>query len=312
MTRMMRAAVIAASNLPPVLQNFPMPLAQEGATLVRVETAGLGGWDVLGAYRLGVQFPCVIRGEGVGRRPDGRRVYFGERSVAPFGAWAEWTLVPSEEVWDVPDEVDDALAIAMGIAGTGALLPLERAQIKPGERVLILGATGTLGQIALQLARILGAGYVVGAARDAAALGRLRERGLADAVVALGSNDDAQALRDVAGDGFDVVLDGVCGPPLLAALKATRWGARIITIGTGAGREIHLSIADLLFRTLSCVGTGQHSAVDREATWRRLLLMAKVHQIRFDHVSYGLSDLPTAWAAQVAGPHAKITATMAR
>ncbi len=308
----MRAAVIAARNLPPVLQEFPMPLAQEGATLVRVETAGLGGWDVLGAYRLGVQFPCVIRGEGVGRRPDGRRVYFGERSVAPFGAWADWTLVPSEEVWDVPDEVDDVLAITMGIAGTGALLPLEQAQIKPGESVLILGATGTLGQIALQLARILGAGHVVGAARNAAALGRLRERGLADAVVALGGGDDAQALRAVAGDGFDVVLDGVCGAPLLAALKATRWGARIMTIGTGAGREIHLNIADLLFRTLSCVGTGQHPAVDREATWRRLLLMAKAHQITFDHVGYGLSDLTAAWAAQVAGPHAKITATMTR
>ena len=81
---------------------------------------------ILGAYRLGVQFPCVIRGEGVGRAPDGRRVYFGERSVAPFGAWAEQTLVPTEEVWDVPDDVDDVLAITMGIAGTGALLPLDR------------------------------------------------------------------------------------------------------------------------------------------------------------------------------------------
>ncbi|MDZ4291206.1 MAG: zinc-binding dehydrogenase [Hydrogenophaga sp.] len=274
-----------------------------------MDTAGLGGWDVLGAYRLGVQFPCVIRGEGVGRAPDGRRVYFGERSVAPFGAWAEQTLVPTEEVWDVPDEVDDVLAITMGIAGTGALLPLEQAGIKPGESVLILGATGTLGQIALQLARILGAGRVVGAARNATALERLRERSLADAVVALGSDDDGAALKAVAGEGFDVVLDGVCGPPLLAALKATRWGARILTIGTGAGREINLNIADLLFRTLSCVGTGQRSPSDREATWRRLLKLAREHQITFDHVGYRFDQMPDAWAAQVAGPHAKITAS---
>jgi NADPH:quinone reductase-like Zn-dependent oxidoreductase len=277
--------------------------------LVNVDTAGLGGWDVLGAYRLGVQFPCVIRGEGVGRAPDGRRVYFGERSVAPFGAWAEQTLVPTEEVWDVPDDVDDVLAITMGIAGTGALLPLEQAGIKPGESVLILGATGTLGQIALQLARILGAGRVVGAARNATALERLRERSLADAVVALGSDDDGAALKAVAGEGFDVVLDGVCGPPLLAALKATRWGARILTIGTGAGREINLNIADLLFRTLSCVGTGQRSPSDREATWRRLLKLAREHQITFDHVGYRFDQMPDAWAAQVAGPHAKITAS---
>ena len=306
----MRAAVIAERSLAPVLQDFPEPQAREGATLIDVDTAGLGGWDVLGAYRLGVQFPCVIRGEGVGRTPEGRRVYFGERSVAHFGAWAERTLVPSEEVWDVPDDVDDVLAITMGIAGTGALLPLEQAGIKPGESVLILGATGTLGQIALQLARILGAGRVVGAARDAAALERLRARGLADAVVALGSDDDAAALKAVAGEGFDVVLDGVCGAPLLAALKATRWGARILTIGTGAGREINLNISDLLFRTLSCVGTGQRSPSDREATWRRLLLLAREHKISFDHVGFRFDDMPAAWAAQVAGPHAKVTATL--
>ena len=89
----MRAAVIAERSLAPVLQDFPEPQAREGATLIDVDTAGLGGWDVLGAYRLGVQFPCVIRGEGVGRTPEGRRVYFGERSVAPFGAWAERTLM---------------------------------------------------------------------------------------------------------------------------------------------------------------------------------------------------------------------------
>ena len=306
----MRAAVIAERSLAPVLQDFPEPQAREGATLIDVDTAGLGGWDVLGAYRLGVQFPCVIRGAGVGRTPEGRRVYFGERSVAPFGAWAERTLVPSEEVWDVPDDVDDVLAITMGIAGTGALLPLEQAGIKPGESVLILGATGTLGQIALQLARILGAGRVVGAARDAAALERLRARGLADAVVALGSDDDAAALKAVAGEGFDVVLDGVCGAPLLAALKATRWGARILTIGTGAGREINLNISDLLFRTLSCVGTGQRSPSDREATWRRLLLLAREHKISFDHIGFRFDAMPAAWAAQVAGPHAKVTATL--
>ena len=153
-----------------------------------MDTAGLGGWDVLGAYRLGVEFPCVVRGEGVGRTSDGRRVYFGERSVQPFGAWAERTLVPADEVWDVPDDVDDKTAISMGIAATGAIVPLERARIQHGENVLILGATGTLGQIALQLARRLGAGRVVGASRSAQALERLQSRGLADAVVPLGGS----------------------------------------------------------------------------------------------------------------------------
>ena len=154
----MRAAVMSERGAAPVVGEFREPEPRPGAVLIDVDTAGLGGWDVLGAYRLGVEFPCVIRGEGVGRAADGRRVYFGERSVLPFGAWAERTLVPAEEVWDVPDDVDDRTAITLGIAATGALVPLELARIQPGEQVLILGATGTLGLLALQLARRLAPG----------------------------------------------------------------------------------------------------------------------------------------------------------
>jgi NADPH:quinone reductase len=304
----MRAAVITERGAAPVIRDFPAPQAREACILINVDTAGLGGWDVLGAYRLGVEYPCVIRGEGVGRAPDGRRVYFGERSVLPYGAWAEQTLVPAEEVWDVPDGVDDRTAIAMGIAATGALVPLEQANIKAGENVLILGATGTLGQIALQLARYLGAGRVVAAARNGTALARLSERGIADATVQLGGDDDVAALKAVSGDGFDVVLDLVCGQPMLNALKATRWGARILTIGTGAGRQLNLDIADLLFRSLSCVGTGQRPPADRRAIWERLLVIAREQNIVVDYVDYSLDQAADAWAAQVDGPHAKITA----
>ena len=307
----MRAAVISGNGAAPVLQDFPEPTAQDGAVLIDVDTAGLGGWDVLGAYRLGVQYPCVIRGEGVGRAEDGRRVYFGERSLAPWGAWAERTIVPSAEVWDVPDDIDDRTAITMGIAGTGILIPLEAAGIQPGERVLILGATGVLGQIGLQLAKNLGAGQVVAAARNQTGLDRLMERGLADAVVAMGGENDTEALRVASGgDGFDVVLDLVFGKPFLSAVKATKWGARLITIGTGAGRVVDLNIGDLLFRTLTCIGTGQRPPADREAIWRRLLAMQKDQAIKVDYLDYEFSDGPEAWAAQVSGPHAKITAKL--
>lgn len=302
----MRAAIISEHGVPPLVGDFREPEAREGAVLIDVDTAGLGGWDVLGAYRLGVEYPCVIRGEGVGRNAEGQRVYFGERSVLPFGAWAERTLVPAEEVWAVPDHVDDGLAISMGIAATGAIVPLEKADIQPGDNVLILGASGTLGQIALQLARYLGAGHVVGAARSARALDSLKARGLADAVVALGGSDDVAALKAASNGGFDVVLDLVCGQPLLHALKATRWGARIMTIGTGAGRQINLDIADLLFRSLSCIGTGQRPPADRRAIWERLLGIAQDNKFVVDYVDYTLDQSAEAWAAQVSGPHAKV------
>jgi NADPH2:quinone reductase len=309
----MRAAIIKERGAAPVIADFPEPQAKEGAVLIDVDTAGLGGWDVLGAYRMGVEYPCVIRGEGVGRRVgDGRRVYFGERSVIPYGAWAERTIVPAEEVWEVPDDIDDKLAITMGIAGTGALIPLEKAGVQKGDNVLILGATGTLGQIALQLARSMGAGYVVGAARSEAALARLQARGFADAVVRLGGDNDAEALKAASNGGFDVVLDLVCGAPMIASLKSTRWGARIVTVGTGAGRVVNLDIADLLFRTLSCVGTGQRPPADRRAIWERLLVLAKKDNITVDYADYTFEQAPQAWADQVSGPHAKITATLKR
>jgi NADPH:quinone reductase-like Zn-dependent oxidoreductase len=306
--RTMRAAVISIPGGVPVITDFAPPKAQDGCVLIDVDTAGLGGWDVLGAYRLGVQFPCVIRGEGVGRSPDGRRVYFGERSTPPWGAWAERTVVPEAEVWDVPDDVDDRTAITMGIAGTGIAVPLEAAKIQKGERVLILGATGTLGQIGLQLARNAGAGQVVAAARSQAGLDRLMERGIADAVVAMDGENDAEALKAASGDGFDVVLDLVFGQPFLAALKATKWGARLITIGTGAGRTVELNIGELLFRTLTCIGTGQRAPADRRAIWERLLVTAREQNITVDYADYEFDQASAAWVAQVSGPHAKITA----
>ena len=306
----MKAAIIKSKGTTPVIQEFEPPQQQQGCVLIDVDTAGLGGWDVLGAYRLVVEFPCVIRGEGVGRAQDGRRVYFGERSVRPYGAWGEKTLVPEEEVWDVPDDIDDITAINMGIAATGAWIPLEKANIQTGENILILGATGVLGQMALQFARHMGAGHLVAAARNEESLEQLKKRGLADEIVVLGSEptEDQTKLKYASKDGFDVVLDLVCGQPMLNALKATRWGARIHTVGTGAGRQVNLDMADLLFRTLTCIGTGQRSAQDRHQIWKNLLQYTRENKFVVDHHLFTLNDASEAWSMQLNSPHAKILA----
>ena len=306
----MRAAIITTPGASPVVGEFTEPVAARGEVLIRVDTAGLGGWDVLGAYRLAVNYPCVLRGEGVGLAEDGRRVYFGERSTAPFGAWAERTIVPPAEVWNVPDDVDDRTAITMAIAGTGAYVPLLKADIQRGDAVLVTGASGAVGQLALQFARVLGAGRVVAAGRDPVALALLKARGWADATVLLGGPDDVEAMKAAAGDGFDVVLDIVCGDPLLAAMKATRWGARIVTIGKAAGGQIAFEISDLLFRTLSLVGTGQRPAAERESIWRKLLELAREQAITVDYAEYPFGRVADAWAAQSASPRAKIISSI--
>jgi NADPH:quinone reductase-like Zn-dependent oxidoreductase len=215
-------------------------------------------------------------------------------------------------VWDVPDDVDDRTAITLGIAGTGAYLPLESAAIQPGESVLVLGGTGTLGQLALQMARRMGAGRVVAAARGPAALARVVDSGVADAAVRLGTDDDAGALRaESGGEGFDVVLDLVYGEPFQAALKATRWGARLVTVGTLAGPTAVVPAGDMLFRTHSTVGTGQRSPEDRRRVWELLLGMAREDRLAVDSTEFPLERADEAWQAQVASPHAKVFITVA-
>jgi NADPH:quinone reductase-like Zn-dependent oxidoreductase len=313
----MRAAVLHQESGPPVVEEFAEPSAGDGQVLIHVETAGLGGWDILKRYQFQMPYPSVIRGEGVGQSDDGRRVYFGEHSAAPFGAWAQQTVVPAHEVWEVPDGVSDRLAITMAIAGTGAIVPLEQAEIQPGESVLVLGATGALGQLALQFARQLGAGRVVGAGRNRDALDRLLERGIADDVVQMGNGDDAAALKAAAGEGFDVVLDQIYGDAFLAALRATRKGARVMVVGVARGNlgmedvmTVPLSPGDMLSRTLTCVGTGQRAPEDRRAIWERLLELGLSQGIDVDYREFTLDDAAQAWALQAASPHAKVVGTI--
>ncbi len=214
--------------------------------------------------------------------------------------------MPQAEIWQLPDNIDDGLAIALGISGTGALLPLEEAHIQAGESVLVLGATGALGQIGLQLARLLGAGRVVGAARNAAALARLTAHGIADATVQLGTGDDLAALKAQAGPGYNVVLDCIYGPPAEAAIRATAPGARIMSIGIQAGPTVTLSLRDLVFRSHIGVGTGQRPAAERRAAFERLLAYGQSGRIKVDITSHSLNHAEAAWTAQAQSPHAKV------
>ncbi len=298
----MRAARMLERNGTPVLQDVSEIEVPNGTCRIEVLAAGLQNGDLLrarGLYKV-PELPYTIGGEGVGRLPDGRRVYFGH-SIPESGAVCEFTLVPEGEVWPIPDELDDGTAIALAIAGTGALVPLEMAQIQSGENVLILGASGPLGQIALQLSRAMGAGRVVGAARKLAPLERLKQRGIADDIVQLGKGDDEAALKSVAGSGFDVVLDCVFGPPAEAALRATAVGARMMSIGVQAGTAMTVSLKDLVSRAHFGVGTSHRSIPERRACYERLLNYALSIPMIVDSTEFELDDIGDAWAALQAG-----------
>jgi NADPH:quinone reductase-like Zn-dependent oxidoreductase len=303
----MKAAVLNALHTEPVVQEFDEPREPPDARLIRV-IAGAGSPTELmraaGTYGA-FNPPCVVGGEGVGALAGTGRVYFGH-SLSPFGAWAQYTVVPQAEIWPIPDELSDGLAIALGASGTGALIPLEEAKIRPGERILILGATGPVGQIALQLARRMGAGKIVAAGRNRAALARLQGNGFADDIAQLGTGDDLAALKAVAGKGYDVVLDAIYGPPAEAALRATAPGARMMSIGVQAGFSMSITLRDLVSRTHVGVGTGMRPVAERRAAFERLVALAREGHLTVDTAEFSLDDAAAAWEAQRRSPHAKI------
>lgn len=302
----MRAALIGTDGHF-TMADHASPQPEGGYRRITVSSAGIGPTDLMRAKGFfgPVTTPYIPAGEGVGLLEDGRRVYFGH-GKPPFGALAAHTLVAEDEIWPVPDDLGDDQLVALGISGTGALIPLEEAQIAKGESVLILGATGPVGQIGAQVARLLGAGRVVVAARNRPALEAMQAKGHADALAVLGEGDDEAALKAVADGGYDVILDIIYGPPAQAAMRATRPGARMMSIGVQAGQTVSLSLRDLVFRSHVGVGTGQRPAAERREAYARLIAMARKQGLTVDTRCYTFDDAPAAWAAQAGSPHGKI------
>ncbi len=300
----MRAAILREVGGTPQVGEFEDP----GDTdVVEVRLAGLNPVDLILASgaRGDPTTPSVVGQEGIGAFPDGRRVYFNS-PPDPFGSWAQRSRIDSDQAFPIPDEVDDELAVALGIPGLAAWIPLTRhARVKAGESVLVLGATGVVGQIAVQAARILGAGRVVGAGRDADALEQLHGLG-ADATVVLGQGDDAEALKAAAGDGFAVVIDTVYGDPFLAALGATANGARLVTIGAGAGDSAEVPFRSLMGRTHIGHGNNMTAPEELRAAYAELMEHAAQGQIKVEVKRYSLDQAAEAWQAQSEGLHLKL------
>lgn len=178
----MQAAVMKDEQRP-VYDRFAEPQAVDGAIVVKVLAAALTGLDKAVARRVHYvkmpDGPFVLGREGVARRGDGRRIYFNlNAAVAPFGSMAERTLIDPRFAFAIPDGVADDVAAALGNAGLAAWLGLcWRGRLRPGETVLILGATGVSGLIAVTAAKRLGAGRVVAAGRNREALQRAKHLG---------------------------------------------------------------------------------------------------------------------------------------
>ncbi|HTE60248.1 MAG TPA: zinc-binding alcohol dehydrogenase family protein [Solirubrobacteraceae bacterium] len=308
----MRAAVLHAHGGVPEIEERPDPEPEPGAEVLDVEAAAVNPVDVRiasGAFPLERYEPPYVAGkEGVGRRADGILVYF-EYSRKPFGAFAERTLIDAGSGYPVPDGLDPALAVCLGVSGLAAWLSLEwRGRLAPGETVLVLGASGLVGQIAVQAAKLLGAGRVVAAARDEAALERARSLG-ADALVRLAGDDVAGALRSASGgDGYDLVIDPLWGEPARAALSALKSFGRAVNLGQSAAAEATLPSAAIRATPIDLLGYTNYTAGEerKAAAYARMAREAVAGRLRVEIERLGLDDVPAAWERQGSSPHRKL------
>jgi NADPH2:quinone reductase len=313
----MYAAVLHALGTVPRYEEFPEPVIEkDGEAIVHVHAASLKSVDKQMAsgshYASPRQLPCVCGIDGVGHFSDGQRVFFGG-CRSPYGAMAQRTVVPRAFAFPLPANLDDETAAALPNPGVSAWLTLaHRAKLVQGENVLILGATGVTGKLAVQIAKRLGAARVVAAGRNQQALSRLHDLG-ADATIslALPAAELSEAfVREAGQSGFQVVIDYVWGQPaeaFMTAITRKEFAAiqseiRFVQVGESAGPTISLPAAVLRSTAVTIMGTAGIPPRDVLAeAFQQVMAHAAKGELRIDTEKIPLAEVENAWQRDQAG-----------
>jgi NADPH2:quinone reductase len=315
---LMRALVVYEHGADPrVEEDWPEPERGEGQALVEMGAAGLNPVDLAiasgGFYAYRPDVPFVAGREGMGRVVEGDALAPGTRvqTVKAIGSMAERFVADEADLWVLPDGDDDVAAAASGIAGVAGWYAVKMGELQRGDRVLVLGASGTVGLVAVQAARLLGASRVVAAGRDRSRLGRAEALG-ADALVELEDGGLEEAFRGAFPDGGpDLVIDPLWGPPALAAMNIAGDGMRIVNLGQAAGAEIALPSATVRGKRLRIIGHTVFGIPLDELAAAHAELRGHVRDgsLELDVEVAPLAEAPAAWKRQKAGPHTKLVVT---
>jgi NADPH2:quinone reductase len=308
-----RAALVEQIGEPPVVGEIGEPERGEGQALVQVTAAAINPVDISiskGLFHGGTpDVPYVMGREGVGRVVEGDKLDPGTQiwfQPPSGGSFAELALADESQAVVLPEGTDHSLAAALGIAGLTGWLAVEwRAHLRGGERVLVLGATGVVGLVAVQAARILGASRIVAAGRDAGSLEAARAAGAHETVVLPA---DAEAFRAAAGGAPDVVIDPLWGEPAAQAVEAAGFSARVVQLGQSAGAEATLRSGAIRGKSLAIVGfTLGHVPQDKiEAAYRRLIELSSSGDLSIERETLPLDWAGEAWKRQQDSPHRKL------
>jgi NADPH2:quinone reductase len=279
-----------------------------GEIVVEVTAAPLNPVDLSiaagGFYAGPPNTPYVPGVEGVGRTEDGKRLWFetGAGYVGD-GSMAERAAVEPSRAVELPDGVEDAVAGCLGVAGIAAWVPLEhRARVVAGETVLVLGATGVVGQIGVQAARLLGAARVVAAGRDRERLSRID----ADHHVQLPATADE--LREAAEGPIDVVLDPLWGEHTAPATEAMNVNGRLVVLGQSAGQDATLDSGVVRSKALRVLGHANAMTPPdvKHAAFRAMCDHAAAGRLTVEYEELPLDDVAEAWERQASSPHVKL------
>ncbi|MFC7533292.1 zinc-binding alcohol dehydrogenase family protein [Actinoplanes sp. GCM10030250] len=305
----MKAAVLHQVGSVPRYEDFPDPVAGDGEVVIEVKAVAVENVDkqiaagthyASGQYT--AQLPAIPAFDGIGALPDGTLVGFGNPR-RPYGALAEKTVVPEGAYIPIAEGIDPATATVLGTAITGMSIKTA-AGFVPGETVLVQGATGVAGRLAVKVARLLGAGRIIATGRDTDQLHQVQALG-ADEVINTAVADEAltQAYLDAKGDGYDVVLDYLWGRPteiLLRSLVPQSFAfhkpTRLVQIGESAGAALALTAEGL--RTSGVEIYGAAKGLDPETMqelYSQVVTWTHSGELTFDVVKVPLSDIEIAW-----------------
>lgn len=313
----MKAAVIYKKGELPKYAEFAEPIVQnENEVLISVKAVAITNLDkgiVSGDHYSSEnenQNGTVIGSDAVGILENGTRVY--ARGIN--GTIAEKALVEKNRMIPLPDGISDATAASMPNAVAGSAMALRfRAGIKPGETVLINGATGFTGQMAIQIAKHYGAKKIIATGRNEKTLQSLLEIG-ADEIISLKQDDEAIVAQLKAihlNSPIDIVLDYLWGHPAELILKALKGNGsfttkvRYVTIGGMAGDTIQLSSGILRSVDLQLSGSGLGSWTKEEVRLLfteilpEMFLLAVQNKLQVNIETTSLADIEKAWNIEI-------------
>ncbi len=308
----MNAAIVTPGQAPQY-GYFADPAAGEKEQIIQVKAAAIHHVVKSIAagkhYSAGGDQPFIPGVDGIGLLADGSRVYFGAVRK-PYGTFAELSITTPGWHIPVPDNLTDATAAAIFNPAMSSWMALTyRAQLQQGETVLVLGATGTSGQLAVQVAKLLGAGKVIAAGRNKAVLEKLRGLG-ADECIALDQSPE-NLVKAFATQPYDVVLDYLWGEPVMALITALMTKSmaketprtRLIQVGAMAGDPISLPSGALRSSRLEILGSGIGS-VSIDAIFKMLpeiMKNAAEGKLQINTIEMPLREISAAWTREVPG-----------